>query len=153
MARELTPRQKKFVEEYLKDGNGTAAAVAAGYSEKTAAAQASRLLKDEAVQQYRMDMERELFARMGISEAWIGRRYAEIVERCMQGVPHMSWNPETRQKEPDGMWMFDPNGANKALHELGVHIGMFRQEEAGEKKDSFEQWLAKMNESGKESGL
>lgn len=32
----LTERQTKFIEEYLKDGNATQAAMRAGYSEKTA---------------------------------------------------------------------------------------------------------------------
>lgn len=127
MAKELNIRQKRFVEEYLKDGNGTEAAIAAGYSAKTAASQASRLLKDPEVQKYRIDLEREQFEAMGISDAWVGKRLAEIAERCMQGQPHLSWNPETRRKEPDGLWVFDPMGATKALHELGVHIGMFKQ--------------------------
>lgn len=34
----LTPKQKKFIEEYLIDLNGTQAAIRAGYSEKTACA-------------------------------------------------------------------------------------------------------------------
>lgn len=40
----LTPKQKCFVEEYLIDLNQTQAAIRAGYSEKTANEQASRLL-------------------------------------------------------------------------------------------------------------
>lgn len=36
MARELTPKQKRFVEEYLIDLNATQAAIRAGYSPKTA---------------------------------------------------------------------------------------------------------------------
>lgn len=40
----LTPRQARFVKEYLVDLNGTQAAIRAGYSEHTAAAQAVRLL-------------------------------------------------------------------------------------------------------------
>lgn len=32
----LTPKQKKFVQEYLKCGNATEAAIKAGYSKKTA---------------------------------------------------------------------------------------------------------------------
>lgn len=127
MARELTPRQKRFVEEYLQHGNGTEAAITAGYSRKTAAGQASRLLKDPEVQKYRMELEKKLFDEIGVSAEWIGRRLVEIAERCMQGQPHMSWNHETRQKEPDGLWVFDPAGATKALHELGVHVGMFKQ--------------------------
>lgn len=126
MARELTPRQKKFVEEYLESGNGTDAAIKAGYSQKTAAGQASRLLKDPTVRAYRIQLERQQYEEMGISEAWVGKRLAEVAERCMQGQPHLSWNPETRQKEPDGMWVFDPNGATKALHAIGQHLGMFK---------------------------
>ena len=41
----LTPKQAKFVEEYLVDFNATQAAIRAGYSEKTAYSQGQRLLK------------------------------------------------------------------------------------------------------------
>jgi phage terminase small subunit len=41
---ELTPKQQRFCEEYVVDCNGTQAAIRAGYSEKTAVEQASRLL-------------------------------------------------------------------------------------------------------------
>lgn len=47
----LTPRQQRFVSEYLIDLNGTQAAIRAGYSEKTAAEQASRLLTNVKVQE------------------------------------------------------------------------------------------------------
>lgn len=40
----MNDRQKRFVAEYLIDLNATQAAIRAGYSEKAAAAQASRLL-------------------------------------------------------------------------------------------------------------
>ena len=43
---ELTPKQERFVEEYIKDLNATQAAVRAGYSEKTAGVQGSVLLKN-----------------------------------------------------------------------------------------------------------
>lgn len=42
----LTPKQETFCREYLIDLNGTQAAIRAGYSEKTANEQASRLLAD-----------------------------------------------------------------------------------------------------------
>ncbi|WOD61774.1 terminase small subunit [Niallia taxi] len=42
---ELTFQQRKFVNEYLKHGNGRNAAIAAGYSEKSADSQASQILK------------------------------------------------------------------------------------------------------------
>ncbi len=46
----LTPDQEMFCLEYLKDFNGTQAAIRAGYSEKTASEQASRLLTNVKVQ-------------------------------------------------------------------------------------------------------
>ena len=48
---ELTPRQERFVEEYLVDRNATAAAVRAGYSKKSASQIASHLLVDVKVQE------------------------------------------------------------------------------------------------------
>lgn len=42
----ITPKQEAFVREYLKDLNATQAAIRAGYSEKTAQEQGSRLLSN-----------------------------------------------------------------------------------------------------------
>lgn len=42
----MTPKQKLFVKEYLVDLNATRAAIAAGYSEKTARQQGARLLSN-----------------------------------------------------------------------------------------------------------
>ena len=109
----LNPRQKRFVEEYLRCGSGKEAAVAAGYSPRSAEQQASRLLSLGEVQAYRRELEQKLFDEMGISQAWIGRRLVEIVERSTQGVPHLSWNSATRQKEPDGFWIADDATAIK----------------------------------------
>jgi phage terminase small subunit len=43
---ELTPKQERFIDEYIKDLNATQAAIKAGYSEKTAGVQGSTLLKN-----------------------------------------------------------------------------------------------------------
>ncbi len=42
----LTPKQQRFVDEYLIDLNATQAAIRSGYSEKTAQEQSSRLLSN-----------------------------------------------------------------------------------------------------------
>jgi phage terminase small subunit len=42
----LTPKQQRFVTEYLTDLNATQAAIRCGYSERTAKSQGSRLLTD-----------------------------------------------------------------------------------------------------------
>lgn len=49
---DLSPKQLIFVQEYLKHNNITQAAKAAGYSEKSAHVQGSRMLKNDKVKQY-----------------------------------------------------------------------------------------------------
>lgn len=44
MSAKLTPKQQRFIREYLIDHNGTQAAIRAGYSPKTANEQSSQLL-------------------------------------------------------------------------------------------------------------
>ena len=48
----MTPKQKRFCDEYLIDTNATQAAIRAGYSEKTAYSIGQRLLKDVEVAAY-----------------------------------------------------------------------------------------------------
>ena len=48
-ARLLTTRQTRFIEEYLVDGNGTQAAIRAGYAASGAYTEASRLLRNAEV--------------------------------------------------------------------------------------------------------
>lgn len=45
----LSPKHARFVAEYLKDLNGTQAAIRAGYSAKSARVQGTRLLADAAI--------------------------------------------------------------------------------------------------------
>jgi phage terminase small subunit len=45
----MTPRQRRFVEEYLVDLNATQAATRAGYSARSAASRGSKLLRNPAV--------------------------------------------------------------------------------------------------------
>ena len=146
----LTVRQKKFVEEYLRIGIGKEAAINAGYSPRSAEQQASRMLAMPEVQAYRRELEQKLFDEMGISEAWIGRRLVEIVDRSMTAVPHMVWDPDERKKVHDGDWVFDAGNAIKALHELAVQVGYAKGEtETTEQRKSFEDWLAEQNKTSR----
>lgn len=49
---DLSPKQLIFVQEYIRSGNGKQAAIAAGYSERSAESQASRMLRNDKVKQY-----------------------------------------------------------------------------------------------------
>jgi phage terminase small subunit len=63
----LNPRQRWFVLEYIKDSNGSRAAIAAGYAEKSARITASKLLTNTNIQKE-------------ISELTKERRRANILE-------------------------------------------------------------------------
>lgn len=56
MARQLTPRQLRFIAEYQKGVSGTDAAIAAGYSKRTARHAAYQLLHDNS--QVRAELEK-----------------------------------------------------------------------------------------------
>ncbi|MCX7579849.1 terminase small subunit [Leuconostoc falkenbergense] len=48
----LTPKQKKFADEYIKTGNATQSAIEAGYSKKYANTNAPKLLQNTTLKQY-----------------------------------------------------------------------------------------------------
>ena len=66
-ARPLTDRQRAFVLEYLRDLNGTQAAIRAGYAEDRAASTASRLLRKPEIRAFRDVLMEERFEAVGIT--------------------------------------------------------------------------------------
>lgn len=76
----LNGREKSFVAHYVKDPNGTKAATAAGYSAKTAAAAASRLLKIVKVKNAIEKGRDRIAAKLGISAEMIAQEYWDIAK-------------------------------------------------------------------------
>jgi len=84
----LTQKQARFVAEYLVDGNGTRAAVAAGYGVAGAHASASRTLRIVKVQEALQARQRADATRLSISrdDVLVGLLAAFELAR-QQGVP------------------------------------------------------------------
>lgn len=91
----LTPKQKRFCEEYLIDLNATQAAIRAGYSPKTAEQTASRLLRNVKVQEYIAKRQKELSRSTEITQERVIKElaliafsnnadYAHVVEKKLQ---------------------------------------------------------------------
>ena len=78
----LTVKQERFVSEHLIDGNGTQAAIRAGYSAKSARQQASRLLTKTAIQTQIDQKRAELSQDMGITVARVVQGLLESVEEA-----------------------------------------------------------------------
>lgn len=116
--KELSAKQKKFVQEWLVDMNATRAAVRAGYSEKSAANTASRLMKDPAVQAYRDELLKAKFDELGITRHSLAVEVYEMMQKCKGGTPHMVWNSDTRTYEPDGTWEQNEKGLYKGAELL-----------------------------------
>ena len=127
----LNPKQAAFVREYLRSGNATESAKAAGYSAKTAYAQGSRLLKGVEVQQALVEKQAKVEERAEVDKAYVLRNLTEVVERCMQRAPVMERveGEMVQVVDEDGrhVWEFNANGANKALELLGKHLKMFTE--------------------------
>lgn len=114
----LTAKQKRFVQEWMVDLCGTRAAVRAGYSEKSAANTASRLMKDPDVQAYRNELLKAKFDELGITRHSLAVEVYEMMQKCKGGTPHMVWNSDTKAYEPDGTWEQNEKGLYKGAELL-----------------------------------
>ncbi len=138
----MTKKQKRFVEEYLIDLNGTQAAIRAGYSPKTANEQAARMLANVSIQTDIAKAMAERSKRTGINQdrilqelARIGfAKITDIIDpetakikenasaddlACIQSVkikPN-EWGTEREVK------LYDKKSA---LVDLGKHLGLFK---------------------------
>ena len=76
--KQLTPKQELFCREYLKDLNATQAAIRAGYSEKSSAAQGCENLIKPNVAERIIELKKERNEEVGIDAAYVLRRLVEI---------------------------------------------------------------------------
>lgn len=125
MGKELTPKQRAFVAEYLTDKNATAAARRAGYSDPNIGRQ---LMANPNVRAAVEGKLKKVEERAEISAAYVLASLQEVAQRCMQRVPVMIGRGEDREQatqDGEGVWEFDSAGANRALELLGKHLKLF----------------------------
>ena len=116
---DLTPKQARFIEEYLIDLNATAAAKRAGYSERTAYAQGQRLLKNVEIAVAIQKAQEARSERTRIDQDWVIERLVGVYEASMEARPVCDKNGEEKG------FTFNPTAANRALELIGKHKGMF----------------------------
>jgi len=87
----MTPKQRRFVDEYLVDLNATRAAKRAGYSERSAKGQGSRLLRTPAVARAIAKAQAKRAQRTGVSADKVVTELAKVAF----GDPRklFSWGP------------------------------------------------------------
>lgn len=78
----LTPKQQRFVEEYLVDLNATQAAIRAGYSARTAQEQSSRLLSNAMVAAAIAKAKEERAEATKITAQWVLEKAAQVFKEA-----------------------------------------------------------------------
>lgn len=134
--RAITDKQKRFVREWLADMNGTRAAIRAGYSEKSAAQTASRLMKDPAVREYRDALLKEEFDSLGITRHSLAVEVWRVYERCAAATPVLQWDSRLREYIESGQWEFNARGCLKALGMLHDMLERMERSEAEEEDEA-----------------
>ncbi|EMG53151.1 terminase small subunit [Ochrobactrum sp. CDB2] len=102
----LTPKQERFVAEYLIDLNATQAAIRAGYSEKTAQQQGSRLLLNVVVQEAIAKGQNKTAEKLEITKDRIVEELAKIgfsnmldyMRSGSDGDPYLDFSNLTREQ-------------------------------------------------------
>lgn len=102
----LTPKQERFVAEYLIDLNATQAAIRAGYSQKTAQQQGSRLLLNVLVQEAIAKGREKTAAKLEITKERIVEELAKIgfsnmldyMRAGTDGDPYLDFSSLTREQ-------------------------------------------------------
>ena len=125
--KKLTKKQEEFCREYVKDHNGTQAAIRAGYSPESARQQAHRMLTKDYILSRVHAIQIEECEKKSINEQSVLLGLQETYERCMQMKPAKVWDPEKHEYVECGQYTFNPKGAVAALTKMGEYLGMFKQ--------------------------
>ena len=127
----MTPKQERFVEEYLVDLNATQAAIRAGYSEQTARQIGAQNLSKLVIQQAIEAGRNKRSERVELTQDEVVRDLRELRDICMGRKPvritevvKNAQLGEVTAREVE-VYALEPTGAGKALDLLGKHLGMF----------------------------
>lgn len=132
MSQELTPKQQRFVEEYLIDLNATQAAIRAGYSAKTA-----RQIGEQNLS--KLDVAKAIKAAMAarsqrteVTQDYVLKTIVTTVERCTQARPVLNKQGEPVLIELPGgkvgaAYVFDPTSVLKGADMLARHVGLYEK--------------------------
>ena len=119
----LLPKHKQFVSEYILDFNGTRAAKACGYTDKSASNLSCQWLKDDLIKQEISRLQAKQLETAGISQRYILETLRDIAEESKRLKTPANWQVAVRCLEllgkHLGLWDNDKdNGRQRRAHEL-----------------------------------
>ena len=126
----MTPKQQRFVEEYLVSLNATQAAIRAGYAKSGASVEGARLLANAKVAAAVAAAQAERSKRTEVTQDYVLATITETIERCKQAKPvkYRNGNPvmiDTPDGEIAPAYKFDAAAVLKGAELLGRHLAMF----------------------------
>lgn len=122
----MTPKQQRFVEEYLIDLNATQAAIRAGYSADTARQMGSENLSKPDIADAIAEAGAKRSEQAGIDAAYVLRQAVKLHERCMQEISPITdrKGEQVRDEAGNPLYEFNALGASKALELVGKHVSI-----------------------------
>lgn len=167
---ELTPKQQRFVDEYMVDCNGTQAAIRAGYSKRTANEQAAQLLAKlsirKAIEERRQALSQEVQADLSrtvreliyVAYADVGMLYdnegrmlpiqdwPECVRRAVKSIKYIPVYQETGKVRKIVKYRLEPTffDKNAALHMLMRHQGGYDEDNQQRRPNIVDEILSKL---------
>lgn len=145
MAELENEKHERFCQEYLIDLNGTQAARRAGYAKRSAASQASELLKNPNILARVRELRKEQRDRLALDADFVVLELIDTYRKCKNPTPVKTLNPKTGKYEECGVYGFDSKGALRALEQLDKHIGI-----SGTGEQQKNNLLEAIAESGKD---
>ena len=126
----MTPKQERFVAEYLVDLNATQAAIRAGYSKKTAYSIGQENLKKPAVAEAVVAAQAKRSERTEVTQDYVLATITDTIERCKQAEPVKYKNGDlVYVATPSGdlapAYKFNATAVLKGSELLGRHLAMF----------------------------
>jgi len=121
-----------FCRAYHLNGNkGAAAAVVAGYSEKNARQQASKLLSIPYIQEKLAELQAIVLEEYTITVEQRLKWLETCVNRCLQGEPVMVYDYSAKEMIETGEWKFEGRTVVAAVSELNKMLGTTAGSEEG----------------------
>lgn len=124
----LTKKERIFCEEFFRTGKKELSAKKAGYSSKSVAQTAERLLKKEKILEYILKLQEQDLKEKAVNNNWAVLRAIEVYERCMAATPVTKWDSKERCLIETGEYTFDCKEALKALEMIKNLLGLGGEE-------------------------
>lgn len=105
----MTPKQERFIAEYLIDLNATQAAIRAGYSEKTSYSQGQRMLKNVEVQEALSTAQNKTATKLEITKERIVAELAKIAFADIRKAVRWGKSPidtTSANADPNGLGVY-----------------------------------------------